>query len=407
MDMSDHEKPFHRFKERFSHLPYTALRTAPLLSDEVYENEKKLVFGKSWLCVGRETQVPKFGDFFVKEFPTLKQSVIIIRDRDGTLNAFHNVCCHRANKVQWEESGNCRSLTCKFHGWSYKIDGTLADVPDEDRFFNFDKSKFGLKPVNIETWRGFIFLCLEDTPSETLEEFLGEVGRYLFDYPFEKYSQCYAYSTTLNCNWKVVTDAFQEAYHVGFVHGRVLVDYHHEPDLHLIENVELYKRHATFGFPSAKDHHTFPTEAMGFEHSVNISSAVSRAGEEHGESEKLWGFVGNRIFPNFFCDILDGMYFTHEIIPVSKDVTWFEHRMYYAPAKTPGQLFGQETSKVMLRDILLEDLSTLEHTQTAIEGGVLKEFPLQDEEIVVRQFYNVLDNILREENLEPVYFPEG
>jgi len=404
--MSPSSPPNHRFHEQYPDMSTGKMKADPLLSDEVFDNEKDAVFGKHWLCIGREVQVPNRGDYFVKEIPVAKASIIIIRDRSGKVNAFHNVCRHRSNKMMWEQSGTCRAMTCKFHGWSYKLDGSLADVPDEGRFFDFNKEEHGLIRVHLEIWRGFIFICLAETPAESLSQYLGEFGSYLADYPFEKYSQCFAYSAKFKCNWKVVTDAFQEAYHVAYVHGKSLVDYHHEPELGLFDAVKLHPRHATFNMPSAKEHRASRTEALGFQYSANIAAAISGAETDYGQDKKSWGFSGNRIFPNFFCDVLDGLYFTHEIIPVSRGETWYEHRMYFAKPETAGQRFGQEVSKIMLRDALLEDLSTLEHTQEAMEGGALKDIVLQDEEVVLRHFYETLDATLVKENFQPVYFPE-
>ena len=387
--------PFHRFAEQFSDIPRSPLATWIYDSDELFERERTEIFGKMWLCIGRDDQVPKTGDFFVKDIHVQKASVIVVRDRDGKLKAHHNVCKHRGNKVEWGSSGKCRAFTCKFHGWSYKLDGTLADVPDEERFFGFDKSENGLRPVHVDVWRGFIFVCLAEKPALPLNEFLGEFGQNFADYPFEAYPTCFTYRAEINCNWKIVTDAFQEAYHVPHVHGKVLTDYHHDPELHLLESVSFDKNHATFAMPSAKEHLATPAEALGLQHTVNIAAAISHVenAEESADQPKMWGFVGNRVFPNFFCDVLDGLYFTHEILPISKNRTWYEHRMYFAEPQSAAAVYGQEISKIMLRDALLEDLSTLEHTQSAMEGRVLDRFQLQDEEIVLRDFYKTIGEI--------------
>ena len=386
---------YHRFAQKFPDIPKSPLATWIYDSDELFNRERTQIFGKMWLCIGREDQIPKAGDFYVKDIHVQRASIIVVRDRDGTVRAHHNVCKHRGNKVEWARSGKCRAFTCKFHGWSYKLDGSLADVPDEERFFDFDKQDNGLKPVHVDVWRGFIFVCLAENPDLSLDDFLGEFGRNFSDYPFEAYPTCFTYRTEFACNWKIVVDAFQEAYHVPHVHGKVLVDYHHQPDLHLLESVSFDKRHATFAMPSAKEHLATPAEALGLQHTVNIAAAISHveSAEEYPEQPRLWGFVGNRIFPNFFCDVLDGLYFTHEILPISKNRTWYEHRMYFSEPKTAAAVYGQEISKVMLRDALLEDLSTLERTQEAMEGGFVDRFQLQDEEIVLRDFYKNLGEV--------------
>lgn len=393
-------RPVHRFSEQFPDMPKGPLGTWIYLSDELYEKEAQM-FADQWLCIGRTDQIPAKGQFFVKDVYPAKASVIVVRDRSGEIRAFHNVCRHRGNKVVWDRSGKCAAFTCKFHGWSYRLDGSLADVPDEERFFDFDKAENGLLPVHVDTWRGFIFIRLAKGEPEPLKQFLGRFGTTFADYPFEAYPVCAAYRARIRCNWKIVVDAFQEAYHVPRVHGRSLVDYHHERDLHLFKSVELDDRHATFAMNSAQEHHATPAELLGFKYSANIASAISQVKSERDDNAKQWGFVGNRLFPNFFCDVLDGLYFTHEILPISKNESWYEHRMYFAQPTTAAGLYGIEISKVMLRDALLEDLSTLEKTQSATEGGNLDRFVLQDEEIVLRHFYKVLGETVGVPSFEP------
>ena len=93
--------------------------------------------------------------------------MIIVRDKDGGVRGFHNICRHRGNKLVWndfpgeETSGTCRQFTCKYHGWRYDLDGSLTFVQQESEFFDLDKADFGLVPVQTEVWEGFIFVNLD------------------------------------------------------------------------------------------------------------------------------------------------------------------------------------------------------------------------------------------------------
>ena len=90
-----------------------------------------------------------------------------MRDKDGEVRAFHNICRHRGNKLVWndypreETSGTCRQFTCKYHGWRYDLDGELTFVQQEGEFFDLDKADYGLVPVRCEVWEGFIFVNLD------------------------------------------------------------------------------------------------------------------------------------------------------------------------------------------------------------------------------------------------------
>jgi phenylpropionate dioxygenase-like ring-hydroxylating dioxygenase large terminal subunit len=91
----------------------------PYISQEYFDLERERIFRKVWLNVGREEEIPKPGDYLVKDLPVGKTSLLIIRGKDGRIRAFHNVCSHRSNKLVWDRSGSCQNFSCKFHGWTY------------------------------------------------------------------------------------------------------------------------------------------------------------------------------------------------------------------------------------------------------------------------------------------------
>ena len=128
--------------------------------------------------------------------------MIIVRDMDGEVRAFHNICRHRGNKLVWtdfpqeESSGNARQFVCKYHGWKYELDGACAFVQQEGEFFDFDKADYGLVPVHCDVWAGFIFVNLADEPSQTLTEFLGPMVTAIDGYPFDQMTERFSYRAT-------------------------------------------------------------------------------------------------------------------------------------------------------------------------------------------------------------------
>ena len=165
---------------------YPGLGTGPVsyedsISREFYEKEQQAVFMRSWLNVGRVEQLPRGGSYFTREFPWAKRSLLIVKDREGTVRAFHNICRHRGNKLVWEDfpgeetSGSCRQFACKYHAWRFDLDGSLAFVQQESEFFDIDKDTLGLLPVACDVWEGFIFVNLAPEPEQTLLEFLGDL----------------------------------------------------------------------------------------------------------------------------------------------------------------------------------------------------------------------------------------
>lgn len=196
-------------------------------SSDFYEDEKEAVFRRSWLNVGRVDDVPRKGSYFTKELRFLNASLLIIRGMDDEIRAFHNVCAHRGNQLVWDDfpgretKGTCRAIACKYHGWRYGLDGSIQYVHNAAEFFDLDPESLALPKVHLEIWAGFIFINLEEKPRQTLREFLTPAVTKLESYPFEKMTQKYVMEATINSNWKLFLDAFQEVYHVPYVHGKL------------------------------------------------------------------------------------------------------------------------------------------------------------------------------------------
>ena len=179
---------------------YPELGTEPMsyedsISPEFYELEREAIFKRSWLNVGRVEQLPRKGSYFTKELAVANTSVVVVRDMDGEVRAFHNICRHRGNKLVWtdfpreESSGSCRQFVCKYHGWKYELDGACSFVQQEGEFFDLDKADYGLVPVHCDVWSGFIFVNLDAEPSQTLTEFLGPMITAIDGYPFDQHDR--------------------------------------------------------------------------------------------------------------------------------------------------------------------------------------------------------------------------
>ena len=210
---------------------YPGLGTEPVSYRDSYDpdywqQEIDTIFMKEWLNVGRVEQLPRVGSYFTKELAWAKRSIIVVKDRDGTVRAFYNVCRHRGNKLVWDDypheetSGTCRLFTCKYHGWRYDLDGSLTFVQQESEFFDLDKDDLGLIPVACDVWEGFIFVNLDPAPDQTLAEALAPFSEGLAGYPFGEMTQIYRAKSDVKANWKFFIDAFVEFYHAPILHRR-------------------------------------------------------------------------------------------------------------------------------------------------------------------------------------------
>jgi phenylpropionate dioxygenase-like ring-hydroxylating dioxygenase large terminal subunit len=368
----------------------------PYISQEYFDLERERIFRKVWLNVGREEALPKPGDYFVKDLPVGKTSLLIVRSKDGHIRAFHNVCSHRSNKLVWDRSGSCQNFSCKFHGWTYNLEGRLTFVPDEESFFDLKKTDHGLTPVATDTWQGFIFINLDPQPQESLKEYLGEWAQNVEGYPFAKNSAvCYSWQTELRANWKILKDAFQEAYHVAFLHKRSIPDAFtgkSNPFAHGLD-YKLYPRHHTMSVYGNAAHRPTPVEALAYRFgTLLIREDFSPDALPSGVNptrHPAWALDLNVIFPNFFVDVSEGSYFTYNMWPLTVDRTLWEVRYYLPEPQSVGQRFSQEYSKTFFRDVLMEDANTLENTQQVLASGAKTHFILQDQELLIRHDHKV------------------
>ncbi|MEX3655217.1 aromatic ring-hydroxylating dioxygenase subunit alpha [Mycolicibacterium fortuitum] len=392
---------------------YPELGTGPVsyedsISPEIYELERKAIFKRAWLNVGRVEQLSRKGSYFTREMKAANTSIIVVRSKTGEVKAFHNVCRHRGNKLVWDDmpleetSGVCRQFTCKYHAWRYDLDGELTFVQQESEFFDLDKSRYGLVPVHCEVWEGFIFVNFAghaEAPEQSLREFLGPMITGLEGYPFDKLTSRFTYRSEVKANWKLYMDAFQEFYHA--------------PILHANQSPTAYsKAAAEAGFEA-------PHYRIEGPHRLVSTSGV-RAWEMADEMRKPiedicqsglfgpwekpdlgemppglnpakcdpWGLDSFQLFPNFVMLFWgQGWYLTYHYWPTSFNTHTFECTLYFPQPRTPRERLAQELAAVSFKEYGLQDANTLEATQSSIETRVVDEFLLCDQEILLRHLH--------------------
>jgi len=180
-----------------------------------WERERRAVFGREWLMVGRADEVPEPGDYLTED--VAGWPIFIIRNREGALRGFHNVCRHRAGPIVWEGSGHCDVLRCRYHGWVYDTEGALRRTPEFGEAANFDKGDFGLFPIQVGVWRGLIFVNL-DMNAPTLDAAMAPLTAETQPWPIESYQFHSRVEHEIACNWKTYVDNYAEGYHVSSVH---------------------------------------------------------------------------------------------------------------------------------------------------------------------------------------------
>jgi choline monooxygenase len=189
-------------------------------SPELLEAERRYVLGRSWQIVGSIADVAEPGQYFVAPIDALR-SFIVVRDRDGVLHAFANVCPHRANPLLGG-CGTAERIRCGYHAWTFDLDGTLTSVPSSRQFAPFEFSAYGLREVTVDTWGPFVFLNA-DPDAVPLLEHLGELPAILAGYGIDMAAIAMQNNTkrvveTIECNWKIAVENALECYHCATVH---------------------------------------------------------------------------------------------------------------------------------------------------------------------------------------------
>ena len=185
-------------------------------SRDFAEKEFEEMWTKVWLLLGRESEMPDPGDWQREEVGP--ESILMVRQTDGSVKAFYNVCQHRGNPLVSEETGSVRRFVCKYHSWAWMPDGELNFAPDADDFPEGNPcGKVRLEELACDTFAGFIWVNM-DTECVSLQEYLGPIWDDWSHYDLETWKRYAGLTTTLPCNWKVVLDNFNESYHVPTVH---------------------------------------------------------------------------------------------------------------------------------------------------------------------------------------------
>ncbi len=181
----------------------------------VHERERERIFASEWLLYGHEAIVPEPGSYLAQTIAGWP--LLVIRDREGALRAFHNVCRHRASMVVAEGAGKAPALRCMYHGWVYDTDGRLKKAPD----FGGDEAALcantSLFPVHLQTWNGFIFICMAQKPPSFMES-LGDLPIAAGNIDFTGFSYHSSAKHAIKCNWKVYAENYAEGYHIPAVH---------------------------------------------------------------------------------------------------------------------------------------------------------------------------------------------
>jgi len=200
-------------------LPTRGQTTLPreyFTSPAILTEEVDRIFTRQWLCVDREERVAGRGDYFLLE--AAGESIIILRDQQGTVRAFYNVCRHRGSRLCEEHRGSLsETIQCPYHAWTYGLDGRLIGAPATNDLEGFRKQDWPLRPVSVALWEGFIFINLAEDPISFENAHAPLLTRFTrFGMSGLRLGRTHEYD--IKANWKLIVQNYSECYHCPLVH---------------------------------------------------------------------------------------------------------------------------------------------------------------------------------------------
>ena len=369
-----------------------------------HERERERIFRRAWLVAGVTSDLPAPGSYVVTDIPPLKASLLVVRGEDGTVRAFHNVCRHRGDKLVHTSHGCTRAFTCAFHAWTYSNSGRLINITDASQFGGVDKRDYGLVPVHCEVWEDLVFVCLDREPRETLKEWLGDI--------YDQYSgfarnrvKIADHCLRLKTNWNLAVNAFSEGYHNLYIHKNTVPDYQggpsnpnrHRPYLEVGRHFGRYSTHGN------QNHKKTPTEAVVYEHSRPMFPWFPPVDPDalppgiNPSRFPQWGFDIVHLFPN--C-IFAPQANTHSYMtfwPLDHGHTEIRNwRFAYAP-ESPTDIIAQAYSVTRAREVIREDMNTMETNLLGIASGAIPHVVLSQQEMLIQNHSRAADEMLAQD----------
>jgi Rieske 2Fe-2S family protein len=344
-----------------------ALRPRLYLDPEVLEAEQQRIFERTWQLAGHVSSLPRPGSYLTASAGD--QPVLVLRDEHGDLRAYRNVCRHRASRLLSGE-GQCKgAIRCRYHGWTYRFDGTLIGVPEGMTFGErLDKSRLGLFPVAVEEMCGLIFVNLDpDAPplAQQVEGLPERLARYRIDKlaPMDEPTEVRNGLRRLfrpgprdpdsaggqPANWKVVAENYIEGYHIPIAHPGLMrmLDYKHY-------DVEVYDNWVWFEAPMRDKQSSNRLERL-YMQMAEPMPGLSEA------DRRVWRYVF--IYPNTTIDLYPDQVGTWQILPDGTGRTQDVFGSYRPAGTSPRTRLVQWANQRLNYLVLDEDVDLVRNVQ--------------------------------------------
>ena len=331
----------------------TALPARFYVEPEMAAIDLRAIFDRAWQLVAHVSQLRHAGDHVVANLAGLP--VLAVRGADDAIRVFHNVCRHRAGPIAQCDGLGAKALRCRYHGWTYTLEGQLKSAPEMKEAQDFDVADIRLPQLAVQVWQGMVFAAVDFNAPAGDDVGAGSDERLGADRGLEHYGNHHRASYDIACNWKVYVDNYLEGYHVPHVHP---------------------------GLNRLLDYRSYRTELSDW-HSLQWSPLESDA-SLYGNGDALYYWL----WPNTMLNILPGRLQTNTVVPLGVDRCRVVFDSYYAAGDDDTK---RDADLAFSDEVQHEDLGICEDVQRGFASGSYVPGRLNPlRETGVRHFHELL-----------------
>jgi phenylpropionate dioxygenase-like ring-hydroxylating dioxygenase large terminal subunit len=346
--------------------------------------EKQQVFATSWQIICHLSDIPTPGDYHTLDF--LGEPIVAVRGRDYGVKAFFNVCRHRASRLLDGASGHCPGrIVCPYHAWTYDLAGALVAVPHRKEFVDFAADDYGLKPLEIEIYQGFVFVRLQPgTPS--VAEMLAPYEKELACYRFEELKPLGRVTLRLRqVNWKNVTDNYSDGMHIAVAHPGLSRLFGRSYGIEAEQWVDKMWGHLRDTPSPQLSERMYQAVLPGMPHLPE-------------DRQRLWTYF--KLWPNVAFDVYPDQVDFMQMIPISPTETLVREIAYAHPDERRETRAARYLNWRINRKVSLEDKALIERVQAGMGSRSYAPGPLGHNEVSLRSFARRMREVIPESNLE-------
>ena len=348
---------------------YKTLPSWTYNNEVFFELEKRDLFLNNWQLICHGSNIPLPGDYFT--FDLFNERLVAVRDASLEIRVFHNVCSHRATKLFDQVSGNCgKRIVCPYHAWSYDLSGNLKHVPGLENFENLDLKDHGLRIVEQEVFKGFVFAKVlpSDVPSvrQQFEPYLAEIEPYRFE-DLEPLGR-----VTLRpreVNWKQIADNYVDAMHISVAHPGLSNLVGASYDLEVSCNGGFVHRMSADLTASRKSMLS----------NVLYKKYLPRV--DHLPTERQWQWMYYRLWPNLAFDVYPDQMDFMQFIPINASTTMIREIPFAVKDDRREMKVARYLNWRINREVNSEDTRLIKWVQEGMQTSAFQSGPLAKSEI--------------------------